>query len=264
MIPIRVFAWTALCFTGCVLKGTHTDTVAQNIELSSHLTAVKKERDALKAKVDDLSKRASELEARNEELSDTNQRLVGKNADYARKSLEDQQEVLRLRQEKTQVEEKSEFVMKTYDDLVKTMKNEIAEGEIRISQQGERLSVDVSEQVLFLSGSDKVQPKGEKILKKLIPALKGAKDKRVTVEGHTDNAPIQKALRKVFPSNWELSAARAVRVVRFLEGQGVDPVRLSAVGYGEHRPIASNRDAEGKKRNRRIEIVLLPQAKPPA
>jgi chemotaxis protein MotB len=84
--------------------------------------------------------------------------------------------------------------------------------------------------------------------------LKGYDDKIVRVVGHTDNVPIATAQ---FPSNWELSAARATTVVRFLQSTGVPPERLSAAGRGEFSPVASNDDADGRRKNRRIEITLI-------
>jgi chemotaxis protein MotB len=81
----------------------------------------------------------------------------------------------------------------------------------------------------------------------------------VEVQGHTDNVPITGALAKRFPTNWELSAARATNVVRFLQEQAkLDPTRLSASGYAEFRPKGPNDTAAGRRQNRRIEIVLVP------
>ena len=89
-------------------------------------------------------------------------------------------------------------------------------------------------------------------------------DKQVQVSGHTDNTPVGGKLTAQFPSNWELSAARAINVVRFLsEKGGVPPQRLVASGYGEYQPIASNKSAQGKSLNRRIEIVLAPAEQAP-
>src|SRR5208282_3813798 len=88
--------------------------------------------------------------------------------------------------------------------------------------------------------------------------LKQVTDKRISIEGHTDNMPISDALKDKYPTNWELSTARATTVARFLQEKGgIDPTLLSAVGYGEYHPIASNDTVEGRAKNRRIEIVLL-------
>jgi chemotaxis protein MotB len=84
-------------------------------------------------------------------------------------------------------------------------------------------------------------------------------DKAIRVEGHTDNVKVGGALARAFPSNWELSAARAINVARYLQRLGVDPALLSAAAYGEHRPVSENDTAEGRTKNRRIEIVLVPR-----
>ena len=247
--------------TGCVLKSEHDVTVAENIRVSGDLANVTKERDTLKMQQMEAQKKIGDLEARNEDLSNTNQILAGKNAEYSRRSVETQQELLRVKDERVKVEERIDYVTKTYDDLVKTLKEEIAEGQVAIAQEGNRLSVNLAEQILFPSGSDDIQAGGKKVLRKVIDVLRRVTDKQIGVEGHTDNVPIAGGLRRRFPSNWELSTARAVTVVRFLEQGGIHPRQLAAVGYGEHRPIASNSSPEGRKKNRRIEIVLTPTAK---
>jgi chemotaxis protein MotB len=85
------------------------------------------------------------------------------------------------------------------------------------------------------------------------------KDRAINVEGHTDDVPIGPELARRYPTNWELSAARATNVARYLQEKiGIDPSLLSATGYGEYHPVASNEDEEGRTRNRRIEIVLVP------
>ena len=90
--------------------------------------------------------------------------------------------------------------------------------------------------------------------------LKNASNKIIRVEGHTDDVPINPRLQQQFPTNWELSAARAVHVVRFLQEQvGIAPERLQAIGLSEYQPMASNKTISGRSRNRRIEITLLPE-----
>ena len=88
--------------------------------------------------------------------------------------------------------------------------------------------------------------------------LATVQDRRIDVEGHTDNVPLTGELAKTFPTNWELSAARSTNVVRYLEENGVDPRRLAAVAKSMHRPVAQNNTPRGRQLNRRIEIVLTP------
>ena len=117
---------------------------------------------------------------------------------------------------------------------------------------------DLADQLEYESGEIKVKPAGVPILEKLTEYLTTtAGDQQVRVEGHSDNMEIGPSLKGVFPTNWELSKARATEIVRYLvEKGGMDSAKLSAVGYGASRPVASNGTEEGRRRNRRIEVVL--------
>jgi chemotaxis protein MotB len=143
----------------------------------------------------------------------------------------------------------------TYQRLVDELEREVATGQIEIQRLRGQLHVRALEQILFDSGSTTIKPEGTEVLAKVAAQIRQIPDHRVRVEGHTDTVPIATAR---FPSNWELSAARAAGVVRFLVEQGLDPALLEAVGRGAHLPIADNATREGRARNRRIEIVLVP------
>ena len=121
----------------------------------------------------------------------------------------------------------------------------------------DRLKVVMLDELLFPEGGWEIHAKGKEALDKIIPVLKGLKDQRIDVNGYTDNVPIGPELKKRFPSNWELSTARATDVLRFLQSKGVDPSLLSATGHGDEQPAASNSTAEGRRKNRRVEIVLV-------
>jgi chemotaxis protein MotB len=112
----------------------------------------------------------------------------------------------------------------------------------------------LTDRVLFDSGAAELKPAATPVLTKVAEILRQERVHQVMVEGHTDNVPIRAS---VFPTNWELSTARASRVVRFLIGGGVAQARLSAAGYAALHPISSNDSAAGRSRNRRVEIVLL-------
>jgi chemotaxis protein MotB len=119
------------------------------------------------------------------------------------------------------------------------------------------LTVDVAEQLFFDSGRAALKDSGKKVLKEVADAMQDYADKAIRVVGHTDDVPISKAAQKVFPSNWELSAARATTVVRFLQEAGIAPGRLIATGRAEYAPVAPNDSPEGRQKNRRIEITLI-------
>jgi len=148
----------------------------------------------------------------------------------------------------------------TYETLVASMKEEIEQGQIKITQLADRLSVSMVDKILFPSGEAEITPEGLEILNRVGKVLKNAEDKIIRVEGHTDNVPIHPNLQKKFPTNWELSTARATNVVRFLQEKvGINGTRLQVIGMSEYSPVADNKTTEGRSQNRRIEITLLPE-----
>ena len=156
--------------------------------------------------------------------------------------------------------EKVSEIKGTYEALIEEMKKEIEEGKIEITTLQEQLTVNVLDQVLFDSGSAEIKPEGIEVLDRVGKILKELDDKTIVVEGHTDNVPISPTLKRKYPTNWELSTARATTVVRYLQEKvGIDPSMLKAAGLSEYRPVADNSTEEGKSRNRRIEIILNPQ-----
>jgi chemotaxis protein MotB len=153
----------------------------------------------------------------------------------------------------------------TYDKLEEKMKDEIAKGDISLSQDGGKLRVGLVDKVLFDSGEAQISKRGEGVLGRVGAVLASIDDKQIQVSGHTDKTPISGKLISQFPTNWELSTARAINVVRYLsEKAGVPAERLVASGYGEHHPVASNKTPAGRARNRRIEILLTPTLAPKA
>jgi chemotaxis protein MotB len=153
----------------------------------------------------------------------------------------------------------------TYDKLEEKMKDEIAKGDISLSQDGGKLRVGLVDKILFDSGEAQISKRGESVLARVGAVLASIDDKQIQVSGHTDKTPISGKLVAQFPTNWELSTARATNVVRFLsEKAGVPAERLVASGYGENHPVASNKTPAGRARNRRIEILLTPALAPKA
>ena len=162
---------------------------------------------------------------------------------------------------KKSVIELQEKVIQLLDDTKKTietsLKDQIAAQEVEVVEADDQLKVILVDKILFDSGSADINPKGKALLQVLAKSLKENKNHDIVVEGHTDNVALTDYLKKRFPSNWELSTARAAAVAHFFEAQGgIDPLRLSARGYSFHRPVAPNNTLEGRRQNRRIEIVL--------
>jgi len=151
-----------------------------------------------------------------------------------------------------------DIVVHTHQSLEDEMRNALESKDVTISQLQGKLTVNILDRIMFDSGEAELKPAGAAVLRKVAAVLAQHPNLKVHVIGHTDNVPIRASARNRFPSNWELSTARATAAVRFLtEVAGVDPRRLGAVGYGEFRPIADNSTPEGRAKNRRIAITIL-------
>ena len=138
------------------------------------------------------------------------------------------------------------------------LKGEIDKKQVRVSMEDRGLVITFVAEVLFDSGKADVKPEGKKILAKVADVVKEeSMGNNIGVEGHTDNEPIKYSGWK---SNWELSTARATNVLHYLVDEcSLNPEKLSATGYGEYRPVVSNETAEGRQKNRRVEIIIKPQ-----
>jgi chemotaxis protein MotB len=272
----------AVAFGGCtVMESTYMKKVNEADGLARELATLQEkykelsnENASLKSKVASLSSELGKKTAEGEKLSADNKELenvLKAKSDSLSQTIMDlrgkisalESENSRLKQEVTSLqraqEEKVQKVSKTYEDLLVKMKGEIAKGEVTISELKGKLTVNMVDAILFDSGKAEVKTEGQAVLQKVISILKDVKDKAIRTEGHTDNVPIVGMLAKKYPTNWELSAARALNVTRFLQEQGLDPSLLSAVAYGEYKPVAANDTPEGKQKNRRIEIILVPK-----
>jgi chemotaxis protein MotB len=135
------------------------------------------------------------------------------------------------------------------------LKRMVDDGQLSVVVRDGRMVLQLPNDVLFDTGRTEIKPKGQAALKAVADAIKTLRSRHFQVAGHTDTVPIS---TERFPSNWELSSGRALAVVHFLVAQGMPEPMLSAAGYGEVDPVASNDTAEGKQRNRRTEITLLP------
>lgn len=254
---------------------------ANNDALEKDLTNMTNERDLLKSKLETEQAVAEELRVQNQRLSDIiqtkevsqtriikdtmeiNKKLQETNTGLREKLVLREDELKRLKADYEKLQKRKDeeltHLKTTYDELVEGLKDEIEAGEVQIRRMKDRLSVNLVDKILFDSGKASVKPTGIKILRKVGAELAKIEGKRIQIEGHTDNVPIGGRLKEKFPSNWELSASRALAVVRILQADvGIDPTLLSSAGYGEYQPAVSNETAEGKADNRRIEIVLLP------
>lgn len=167
----------------------------------------------------------------------------------------DKDQIASLQNQVADLEKEKADAAQMAKGLEDEMRSDLESKDVTISKLQGKLTVNILDRILFDSGEAILKPDGEAVMRKIATILAGHPELKIHVVGHTDNVPI----RSRFASNWELSTARALAAVHFLtESAGVDPRRVGAVGYGEYRPIADNSTAEGRARNRRIAIIILP------
>jgi chemotaxis protein MotB len=183
------------------------------------------------------------LAEKNARIEEQLQAIESANDELASKLSEREQEVAALRG--------------TYDSLVSDLEAEVASGHVQIEQLRDGIRVDVSDEILFPSGSAEFDDHGREVLKKVAAQIANLPHK-VEVEGHTDDVAIVGALAQRYPTNWELAGARAAQVVRFFQDEGIDGSRMRAISNAEFDPAASNDEPKGRQRNRRIGIRLVP------
>jgi len=287
-MKIRTVARVVLCaalVTGCVTTETHKKSLAEleearkgaaqtAAEFESFKTQATAEAASLKSQLANVNARIAALMSgtttAQEEIARLQKRAGELEAERARandlaKQLEErlkaeQSEKARLEQERAAKEAEVQRLTRTHEELTKSLEAEIAKGDIKIKQVRDRLTINMVDRVLFDSGQSQVKQTGLKVLKQVSDILKNVADKQIRIEGHTDNVPIGARLKERYPTNWELSTARATSVVRYLiEDGGVDRANLSAVGYADTKPMAGNDTEEGRTANRRIEIALYPK-----
>jgi len=237
------------------LNARLVDVLKQNSKLQRDLLVAGA---AQERQEDNLTQRQKKIEAMRQQLDDmqqTNDSLLATIQDLNRA----------LEKEKIAREARLAKVKNTYDQLVGALEQEIKRGELTISNLEGQLSVNLLNKILFDSGETSVKPEGKKVLKSLGDVLNKFPDKALQIEGHTDNVQISSKLKEKYPTNWELSTARATSVVHFLQDAvGLPGDRLVASGYSQYRPVADNGTPEGRAQNRRIQILLVPYKENPA
>ena len=212
----------------CVSKNKYVE-----LETQSNATQERLERD-----IDDLRAEIAKLTNENRRLKDT---------------------IAALETDVQQKEEEVSELSKTRMQIEASLKEQIAQKNIKLEEIEGKLKVTFVDKILFDSGSVAIKPEGQEVILKLADSFRDTAGKNIVVEGHTDDVQIGAALQDRFPTNWELSVARATAVVRFLEEKGnIAPQRLTASGFSYHQPVATNDTPEGRKENRRIEIILVP------
>jgi chemotaxis protein MotB len=247
-----------LLFAGCVSQSKYDLKAGEAESLAVKTGDMQAQIKGLAAELDGLKKEREMLQRDKEALLKDNGTLLKEKeaALLDKEALE--LKIVELSQ-KAEKAEQLEKATQTYEDLTKKLEKEIKDGQVQITEMKNRLTMTMVDKIIFPSGSAEISKAGKKVLDKVVSILKDIKDKRIQIEGHTDNVPIVSDLKNRFPTNWELSTGRATEVVRYLqEAGGIDPQLLSATGYGAYQPVAPNDTEDGRHKNRRIEIVLLP------
>lgn len=225
--------------------------------LQQRNAALEQQKSTLEQQKTSLEELKAALEREKTGLEEQRAQLEDQKSSLVQQNLATQQQVGSLEEQKTALLAASQQRQQQYDALVQSLSKEVAKGQLQVRQYQNMLSVDLAEQIFFDSGRATLKPGGKEVLKKVGEALKGYDNKIIRVVGHTDNVQIAKALQDTFPTNWELSVARATTVVRFLQDAGIPPERMMASGRSEYDPVASNDTPEGRQKNRRIEIMLI-------
>ena len=233
---------------------------------SGKYDGVRAQRDALETENARLEKRVQQLEASMGSLESERLDLIDSMEDLREKRVELERDLRRLRQAEAELSEnlakrEAELAVTstelsklsgTYDGLVEDLEAEVASGQIEIEQLREGLRLNLSQSILFPSGSASLNRQGQSVLQTVAARLEELPND-IEVQGHTDNVAL-----KGPRTNWELAAERSAQVVRLFANSGIDPRRLSVVSFGENAPIAPNDTPEGRAKNRRIEIRLAP------
>ena len=245
-IGVAVVA-VGLITSGCVSSGKFKRMEA---EKDQAITTLQQQKTALEGDKKSLEQQKATLETNNADLKGQVDSLQQTTASM-------EEEVGALREERASLVAASQQQQQQYEALVQGLSDEVEKGQLQVRQYQNMLAVDLAEQIFFDSGRATLKSAGKDVLKKVGGALKGYEDKIIRVVGHTDNVPLTKSLQATFPSNWELSVARATTVVRFLQDVGVPPERMIPSGRGQYDPVAPNDTPEGRQKNRRIEIMLI-------
>ncbi len=230
-------------------------------QLSDVNNLLEKKNDLLKEKNDLINNKNNKLSEVSQMLEEKNTRLsaTAEELEYRQEELLKIEKMLAESNTKLQVT--ADYIEKNnklYDELVNELSSELSANKIKIHEMKNGVTVNLSQDILFPSGSATLNESGVAVIKKVSGKLKDIPH-QIIVAGFTDNVPIKGDLAKRFPTNWELAGARSASVVRVLESQGVDSDKLKAVSFGENQPVASNDDWELRAQNRRIEIRLRPE-----
>jgi len=269
---IRALPLLLLLLPGCVGKKKYDAVEAALARARTDLNTSKAENDALRAQLDEAEAQIATLEQDKKSLEDTLKTVRDQLAQVELRLQSELAEKADLLKTKAQLSASIEEMTTALDDLARRKaeaERRVAEfrdlvsrfqelidaGKLEVKIIDGRMVVQLATDVLFASGSARLSGEGRKAVREVADVLKAIPDRSFQVEGHTDDVPIS---NETYPSNWELASDRAITVVKEMLDVGMPSQRISAASYAEFAPIAPNRTQAGKARNRRIQIVLVP------
>ncbi len=261
-----ITACLTMFLCSCVVLETKFIDVTTKLERSNARLAarVKKEidkADALEKELQDCNSRETDLTSINKGLEEDMSIIDADRKAIERKLIMSQQEVEKVQALAKLQKGVIDKMEGTRVDLEFAMQAQLDANEVKIEKMENMLKVTFIDKIMFNTGSVRLNSRGKDALLKVANSLKDNTANKIDVRGHTDNMAIGLDLKKKYNSNWELSVARAASVVRFLiKKGGLDPTLLTASGYSYYRPVADNSTREGRRQNRRIEMVLVPRS----
>ena len=255
--------------SACIPTSQYMDVRIQRDKAQQELEVLQAKQKQTESKLEWMELELSMSEAARNQLSNDLKKLQTQTAYLKKMNQQQLQNIktlqLELKKRRSVIQLQGK-VIQLLDDTKKTietsLKDQIAAQDIEVVEMDDRLKLIFIDKILFDTGSVEINTRGKEFLRITADSLKEAKNQDIIVEGHTDNVPLGAALRKRYPSNWDLSTARAAAVTRFFQEEGgIRPERLSVRGYSSYRPVATNKTEEGRQQNRRIEIILGPYKK---
>ena len=237
-----------------------TKTKGENIaKLEKDLATLQEENDQLQTYYNNLLSNSGKL---NRDLAEQQRRLLELQENIKVQKEENNALMANLEERESKVQELERILAEkemTVNELLSSVKQALLNfsgNELTVEIKNGKVYVSLAEQLLFQSGSIKVDPKGQMALIQLGEVLTSSPDINILVEGHTDDVPIS---TKAMKDNWDLSVLRATSIVRILNNAGVKIEQITAAGKGEYAPITTNATSEGRRKNRRTEIILSPK-----
>ena len=242
---LNLFFFFVFLLSACVSKGKY-------LELESDLVATRQRAELGDQNLQSLQKEYETLEANYRDMEGKNFQLTN-TIDNVSQELKKEKSVIKEK------EKRIEELEETRKKIEAGLKEQIASQVIKLEEMEGKLKVTFVDKILFNSGSVQINPRGQELLLEFAESFRENGSQNIVIEGHTDDISLGAALKRRFPSNWELSTARAAAVARFFqEKAGLEPTRLAATGYSYFHPVALNDSEEGRSQNRRIEIILVP------